>query len=132
MQNEQLLHGFPGFFLDSTNSMERIRGEFIIVHPLCFFHVRSFGFSFHPSKLEGFTSSAIFGTIVGMLLGRNWPQIASNIGKRKPPTMACQVSHVPRYVDIWGRKLGCIVYLIIEARWCQQGASVCTYSLDMI
>lgn len=34
--------------------------------------------------VTGFTSSAIFGTIVGM------------------------------YVDIWGRKLGCIVYLIIE------------------
>lgn len=34
--------------------------------------------------ITGFTSSAIFGTIVGM------------------------------YVDIWGRKLGCIVYLIIE------------------
>jgi len=34
--------------------------------------------------VTGFTSSAIFGTIVGM------------------------------YVDIWGRKLGCIVYLVIE------------------
>eukprot|EP00933_Yihiella_yeosuensis_P022008 TRINITY_DN17323_c1_g1_i1.p1 TRINITY_DN17323_c1_g1~~TRINITY_DN17323_c1_g1_i1.p1 ORF type:complete len:449 (+),score=82.67 TRINITY_DN17323_c1_g1_i1:76-1422(+) len=34
--------------------------------------------------ITGFTSSAIFGTIVGM------------------------------YVDVWGRKLGCIVYLIIE------------------
>mmetsp|Transcript_97433 Transcript_97433/g.231848 ORF Transcript_97433/g.231848 Transcript_97433/m.231848 type:complete len:448 (+) Transcript_97433:77-1420(+) len=34
--------------------------------------------------ITGFTSSAIFGTIVGM------------------------------YVDIWGRKLGCIVYLVIE------------------
>lgn len=44
---------------------------------------------------------------------------------------------VPRYVDIWGRKLGCIVYLIIEAR-SHQGASFCNafatigYSLDMI
>ncbi|CAE8694307.1 unnamed protein product [Polarella glacialis] len=34
--------------------------------------------------VTGFTSSAIFGTIVGM------------------------------YVDVWGRKMGCIVYLIIE------------------
>lgn len=34
--------------------------------------------------VTGFTSSAIFGTIIGM------------------------------YVDIWGRKLGCIVYLVIE------------------
>jgi hypothetical protein len=59
--------------------LENIRGEFI--HVYGFFHVQFFGFSFsfHPSKLEGFTSSAIFGTIVGMLLGRNWLQIASNL-----------------------------------------------------
>ena len=81
-----------------------------------------------------------------MLLGRNWLQIASNLlqkyqtsakiphGSHGMSSFACSrlvpvlfpscSRLVPRYVDIWGRKLGCIVYLIIEAR-SHQGASFC-------
>ena len=56
----------------------------------------------------GFTSSAIFGTIVGM------PLFRQNFKPLKFSRNFCPTLDL-RYVDKWGRKFGCIVYLIIEA-----------------